>query len=90
MLFAGSIFASGRPLVGKQVAGGQQPQVGYRGRAGAVGACNNPNGAKIGLSRKWKAFGKKATMKIPRNMQVLRKLYSNGIAQAGYESEWTL
>ena len=39
----------------------------------------NPRNPETGQRRSWKAFGKKARMKIARKMQVFRRLVSKGI-----------
>ena len=63
-----------------QVSGGQHPQVGSRARLGGVKSePSNSKGRRIGFRRSWKAFGKKATTKIPRKIRVFRRLVSNGI-----------
>ena len=68
-----------------QLAGGQQLQVGRTGFATGYCPVSSSSGRRTGLRRSWKAFGKKAKMKIPRKITVFRMLVSNGMLLIGLE-----
>jgi hypothetical protein len=81
------VFVVGGVLDG-QFVGGQQAQVGRIGALeGEKSAPRSSKGSKKGLRRIWKAFGKKAKMKIDKKMHEFRRLGSNGIDRWGCSSD---